>query len=296
MAEVNPPAWINGTTVPDSVLRRMTTAIMGPGVARVGDLLVTEHTGTPNMSVDVAAGAAFVAGTSGAYQGSYFVENQASVVKTIAAAHATNARKDIVVARVRDHNVDSSGVRAWDIFVVTGTPSGSPVAPATPANSMLLATVDVPAASTSVINARITDARTLARPWTGAWGVVAFASVTANQTGFASSAADVPGATVTFTAVAGRRYRTTLLLPIMDSASAGTLAGFVTDAANTIKAQNNAGIAAGGSSNFQLMAIETGLSGSVTRKGRAISTGGSATISGSATSPISIMVEDVGPA
>ena len=41
-----------------------------------------------------------------------------------------------------------------------GTPAGSPAAPSVPANSILLATVDVLAGATSITNARITDGRT----------------------------------------------------------------------------------------------------------------------------------------
>lgn len=159
MAEQNPPAWMDGTTIPGEDLRRMTAALATPGVVGANDLKVTEHAGTPNMSVDVAAGAAFVAGTSATWQGTYHVESRASVTKTIAAADATNARKDIVVARVREDFYDSSGVDAWDISVVTGTPAGSPTAPATPANCLLLAVIDVPANDTAIGNAQITDSR-----------------------------------------------------------------------------------------------------------------------------------------
>jgi hypothetical protein len=45
--------------------------------------------------------------------------------------------------------------------VVAGTPAGSPVAPATPANSISLATVAVAAGATALTNANITDTRVL---------------------------------------------------------------------------------------------------------------------------------------
>ena len=166
--EQNPPVWMDGTTVPGEDLRRLTTALMSDGVAEASALAVSEKSGTPNMSVDVAAGAAFVLGTNQTYQGTYFVENRATVNKTISAAHPTNGRIDLVVARVRENLYDSGGVDAWDIYVVTGTPAGSPVAPAVPDNCLLLATVDVAAAASSILNANITSARTLARPWNSA--------------------------------------------------------------------------------------------------------------------------------
>jgi hypothetical protein len=45
--------------------------------------------------------------------------------------------------------------------VVAGTPAGSPVAPATPANSISLATIAVAAGATALTNANITDTRVL---------------------------------------------------------------------------------------------------------------------------------------
>jgi hypothetical protein len=45
--------------------------------------------------------------------------------------------------------------------VVAGTPAGSPVAPALPANSISLATIAVGAGATSITNANITDTRVL---------------------------------------------------------------------------------------------------------------------------------------
>ncbi len=161
MTEQNPPIWIDGTTVPGEDLKRWIQAMQPTdGVARLAtDLKVTEHAGTPNMSVDVAGGACFIRGTDGTYQGTYFVENRGITVKTIAAAHPTNPRKDIVVARVQEDLYDGSTVDAWDLLVVTGTAAGSPVQPTTPDNCYLLAVVDVPATDTAITNSQITNKR-----------------------------------------------------------------------------------------------------------------------------------------
>jgi hypothetical protein len=45
--------------------------------------------------------------------------------------------------------------------VVAGTPAVSPAAPATPTNSIVLATVAVGAGATTILAGNITDARTL---------------------------------------------------------------------------------------------------------------------------------------
>jgi hypothetical protein len=46
------------------------------------------------------------------------------------------------------------------VNVVAGTPAGSPSAPATPANSISLATIAVAAGATTIVTANITDTRT----------------------------------------------------------------------------------------------------------------------------------------
>src|SRR5712691_3964225 len=66
-----------------------------------GQLAVTQN-GTPNMTVNIAAGFAFISGTEGTKQGTYFCENDATVNKSIAASDPTNPRIDLVVAKVQD--------------------------------------------------------------------------------------------------------------------------------------------------------------------------------------------------
>lgn len=136
--------------------------IMGEGVVGAGDLAVTEKASGANMSVDVAAGAAWVAGDDDAdAQPTYRLRNDATVNVTIEAADATNPRIDLVVARVYDSQfagVSDTGT----IEVVKGTAAGSPSAPSLPNNAIELAQVAVAAAATSIVTADITDSRTRA--------------------------------------------------------------------------------------------------------------------------------------
>lgn len=121
-------------------------------------LKVSQRGAGANMSVDVATGIVAIQGTQSATQGIYTACSDAVVNVVITTAHATLARKDIIVARIQDSAV--SGVTdSFTIEVVTGTPAGSPVEPAVPANSMKLATVNVAAAAASITNANIVDAR-----------------------------------------------------------------------------------------------------------------------------------------
>jgi hypothetical protein len=133
------------------------------GVIGSGDLAVSQS--GPSMNVSVAAGAAVVAGTEAATQGSYYCPNAAPVTLAIAASDPTNGRHDLVVAQVRDGDYSTPSY-AWRLFVVTGTAAATPLDPALPANSLSLARVRVDAGASSIPNAKIDDLRVLAVPFT----------------------------------------------------------------------------------------------------------------------------------
>lgn len=166
MTEQNPPIFLQAGSHPAEDVRRMFTALGSQeGIVMPDDLEVTEN-GTPNMSVDVAAGAAFIDGTEETFQGRYFVENRATVNLTISAADATNDRIDRIVAQVEDSEY-SGATDAWSLAVVTGTPAGSPTAPTIPENSLLLADVTVAATVTSITDSDIDDQRVRSSSLTG---------------------------------------------------------------------------------------------------------------------------------
>lgn len=158
MAAVSPPYVVQALSHPADVFRRVIRASAGAGILRSGDLVVTAN-GTPNMTVNVAAGEAVLPGTENALsQGSYLVQNDATVNLAIAAADPTNPRNDLVVAKVQDAAY-SGATNAWTLAVVTGTPAASPLDPAAPANSLILARVRVNPAATSIVAGNITDLR-----------------------------------------------------------------------------------------------------------------------------------------
>lgn len=132
------------------------------GVVRTGDFAVTQN-GTPNMSVNVAAGGAFIRGTLNANQGAYHVWNDGTVNLSISAADATNGRRDLVIAQVRDAAY-SGATNDARITVVTGTPAASPADPSLASfpNALVLARITVAAGDTAINTADITDLRTLA--------------------------------------------------------------------------------------------------------------------------------------
>ena len=129
------------------------------GILGIDDLEVTEKSGTPDMSVDVALGSCIINPTSAlATRGAYFLNNTATVNLAIAAADATNARKDLIVAVIEDTDY-AEATDAGTIEVVTGTPAGLPAEPTVPDNAIVLAMVDVAALASSIVDANITDRR-----------------------------------------------------------------------------------------------------------------------------------------
>jgi hypothetical protein len=132
------------------------------GIVTATDLAVTQN-GTPNMSVNVAAGGCFIRGTASLNQGAYHLWNDATVNLAISAADATNPRQDLVIAVVRDAAYSGASNDAR-LIVVTGTPAASPVDPslASNPNALVLARITVAAGDTAINNADITNLRPVA--------------------------------------------------------------------------------------------------------------------------------------
>src|SRR5262245_14966253 len=112
----------------------LVAAFAGTGV--VSGCAVTAQA-SPDMTLAVAAGTVAVAGTSVAVTGGNV---------TITAANATNPRFDLVV-------VSNTGVKS----VTAGTPAAQPIFPAIPANSVVLASVRVPAGAGNINSQKIWD-------------------------------------------------------------------------------------------------------------------------------------------
>jgi hypothetical protein len=158
MALRTPPSWLQNGSHPAENDRLSTQALYATtGIIGSSSLAVTQNS-PAGMSVRVASGWAAILGTTQANMGAYVIFNDAIDTLTVTTADPTNPRIDRVVATVRDAYY--SGAFNDVIFqVVAGTPAGSPTAPATPANSISLATIAVAAGATSITTANITDTR-----------------------------------------------------------------------------------------------------------------------------------------
>ena len=163
MALRTPPSWLQNAQHPAENDRNTTTNAIwySAGVVDNGDLLVSQQ-GTPAMGVSVAAGRALIEGTQTATQSFYIAFNDAATNVSIASADPTNARIDLIVVTVQDSYYGGTVNNQVIFQAVTGTPSGSPVAPSAPANSLVLARVAVAANATSIVSGNITDFRTFA--------------------------------------------------------------------------------------------------------------------------------------
>lgn len=132
-------------------------SIGGVNYMRGDGFTVVENSPT-NMNVRVRSGIAAVPGSEVGNQGCYFAANDATVTLAVTAAHASLARIDAVVVRIRDSQY-SGALNTVALEVVAGTPSATPAVPTLPANSLLLAVVAVGASVTAIVQANITDMR-----------------------------------------------------------------------------------------------------------------------------------------
>ena len=156
---LTPPIFQQNREYSARVTRQFLDLIGTEGVIDPGDLEVAERSAGAAMSVDVAAGRAFIAGDDQAFQGSYLVANEAVVNLPIETADPADSRIDRVVLQVRDPNAGGPAGDDVVLVVLTGTPGAAPVAPTTPDSAISLATVQVSPAAVSIVNADITDTR-----------------------------------------------------------------------------------------------------------------------------------------
>ena len=158
MALVTPPSWLQAGSYPAESDRLNAQALYATtGTIGSASLAVTPNS-PAGMSVLVASGWAAIVGTTQPNMGVYTAFNDATATLTVTTANPTNPRIDRVVVTVRDAYY--SGAFNDVIFqVIAGTPAGSPTAPATPANSISLATIAVGAGVTSITAGNITDTR-----------------------------------------------------------------------------------------------------------------------------------------
>lgn len=158
MALHTPPSWLQNASHPAENDRLTSQALWATtGIISPTSMAVTANSPTA-MNVFVAAGWAVVVGDIQPGMGAYTFYNDAPVLLTITTANATEPRIDLIVATVND-SFYSGSTNNVVYQVIAGTPASSPTVPATPQNSIALASVLVGAAVLSINSGNITDLR-----------------------------------------------------------------------------------------------------------------------------------------
>lgn len=144
---------------------------VGPsGVVGQTDCSVAQS-GTPGMSIDVAAGVGYI--LNGSYTAASLTQsryvrfkNSANSSVAIAANGSGNPRITSIFAKWNTAaSPDADATNVVTFVSVDGTPAGSPSAPSAPAdgnNYLRLANITVASGASSIVNANISDVRTFA--------------------------------------------------------------------------------------------------------------------------------------
>jgi hypothetical protein len=139
-----------------------------PGLFASGDFAVTQRAAGANMSVDIAAGRAFV--DPGYTLGGVYMAHQLTSFNTSAdggytwtAADATNPRIDLLCIEVADADMGGS-YTGWKFRIVDGTPNASATHqlmttywPAIPTGCVPIAAIKIPATDTTISTTDITN-------------------------------------------------------------------------------------------------------------------------------------------
>ncbi|MEU6615308.1 hypothetical protein [Streptomyces parvus] len=179
MTEINPPAWMQAATYPARTDRLTVSALLthpgfsadegSPTRVRSGVKpsyqqyqLKVRAAPTPNMTVIISGGTAYVDNRDTGGAGAYVCVNDGDRTLTVQpAGGAGQYRKDCVVASVYDAE-NTGSVNEWRLEVIQGSyaaSAGAAVRPSLPPSCVVLADLAIGPSQTSVAAGNITDAR-----------------------------------------------------------------------------------------------------------------------------------------
>ncbi|PWI08322.1 hypothetical protein DIZ27_23065 [Streptomyces sp. NWU339] len=179
MALINPPAWMQAGSYPARTDRLALTALIsypGFGVDEATPMRIRQGvkpsyqnyqlkvrpSPTPNMTVIVSAGFAYVDQHDAGGQGTYICVNDSDVVLTVQpAGGAGQFRKDTVVASVYDGEYVGSSSE-WRLEIIQGpyaTSAGTTQRGTLPNNAQVLADINIGPNQTSISAGNISDLR-----------------------------------------------------------------------------------------------------------------------------------------
>lgn len=161
------PLLTNGATHPAEQFRMMVRDLANgsEGITQGDDMKVTQRS-TPGAGVSISDGSAVIRGRANTFQGHYAACNQGAFSLDIAST-GSSARSDMVIVRVQDPQYEGSLNPVVDeivYFQVISNVSSSATAIPDGRTGIPLARIDIPASTSTITNAMITDLRKIANP------------------------------------------------------------------------------------------------------------------------------------
>jgi hypothetical protein len=161
------PILTNGATHSAQQFRMLVRDLArgAEGITEGDDLKVTQRA-TPGGGVTVSDGSGVVKGRVNIYQGHYAVCNTGAVDVDIAATGASG-RSDMLILRVEDPEYEGSlnpAVDAICYFQIISNVASNATAIPDGRTGIPLARIDIPASTSTITNAMITDLRKVANP------------------------------------------------------------------------------------------------------------------------------------
>jgi hypothetical protein len=162
------PILTNGATHSAQQFRMLVRDLANgaEGITQGDDLKVTQRS-TPGGGVTVSDGSGVIRGRANTFQGTYSVCNIGSVNVDIAATGSGAGRSDMVIVRVEDPEYEGSldpEVDEVTYFQVISNVSSSATTIPDGRTGIPLARIDIPASTSTITNAMITDLRKVANP------------------------------------------------------------------------------------------------------------------------------------
>ncbi|MFE6412539.1 hypothetical protein ACFVOR_37030 [Streptomyces sp. NPDC057837] len=162
------PILTNGATHPAQQFRMLVRDLANgaEGITQGDDLKVTQRS-TPGGGVTVGDGSGVIRGRANTFQGHYSVCNIGSVNIDIAATGSGAGRSDMLIVRVEDPDYEGSldpQVDQVTYFQVISNVSSSATTIPDGRTGIPLARIDIPASTSTITDAMITDLRKVANP------------------------------------------------------------------------------------------------------------------------------------
>jgi hypothetical protein len=161
------PILTNGATHPAQQFRMLVRDLArgAEGITQGDDLKVTQRS-TPGGGVSISDGSAVIRGRANTFQGSYSACNIGTADQPIAATGGTG-RSDMLILRIEDPEYEGTLNPATDqiaYFQIIPNVSASATAIPDSRTGIPLARIDIPASTSTITNAMITDLRKVANP------------------------------------------------------------------------------------------------------------------------------------